>query len=49
MDNRKHPRFDSGNLLSYVCLDNQNKIVQQGMGKTIDVSEGGILLELKFR
>lgn len=45
MDNRKHPRFDSGNLLSYVCLDNQNKIIQQGMGKTIDVSEGGILLE----
>ena len=45
MDNRKHRRFDSGNLLSYVCLDGQNKIVQQGMGKTIDVSEGGILLE----
>ena len=45
MDNRKHPRFDSGNLLSYVCLDGNDKIVQQGMGKTIDVSEGGILLE----
>ncbi len=45
MDNRKYPRFDSGNLLSYVCLDSQNKIIQQGMGKTIDVSEGGILLE----
>ena len=45
MDNRKHRRFDSGNLLSYVCLDGNEKVVQQGMGKTIDVSEGGILLE----
>lgn len=45
MDNRKHRRFDSGNLLSYVCLDEKDKVVQQGMGKTIDVSEGGILLE----
>ena len=45
MDNRKYKRFDSGNLLSYVCLDEHNKIIQQGMGKTIDVSEGGILLE----
>lgn len=45
MDNRKHRRFDSGNLLSYVCLDENDKVIQQGMGKTIDVSEGGILLE----
>lgn len=45
MDNRKHRRFDSGNLLSYVCLDENEKVVHQGMGKTIDVSEGGILLE----
>lgn len=45
MDNRKHRRFDSGNLLSYVCLDKNDKVIQQGMGKTIDVSEGGILLE----
>ena len=45
MDNRKHKRFDSGNLLSYVCLDDSDKVVQQGMGKTLDVSEGGMLLE----
>ena len=45
MDNRQYKRFDSGNLLSYVCEDENDKVVQQGMGKTIDVSEGGILLE----
>lgn len=45
MDNRRHKRFDSGNLLSYVCEDGNEKVVQQGMGKTVDVSEGGILLE----
>ena len=45
MDNRQYKRFDSGNLLSYVCVDVNDKVVQQGMGKTLDVSEGGILLE----
>lgn len=45
MDNRQYKRFDSGNLLSYVCEDKNDKVVQQGMGKTVDVSEGGILLE----
>ena len=45
MDNRQYKRFDSGNLLSYVCVDMNDKVIQQGMGKTLDVSEGGILLE----
>lgn len=45
MENRRFKRFDSGNLLSYVCVDENDKVVQQGMGKTLDVSEGGILLE----
>ncbi len=45
MDNRQYKRFDSNNLLSYVCLDMNDKVVQQGMGKTLDVSEGGLLLE----
>jgi hypothetical protein len=44
-DRRAHPRFKSLNLLSYVCLDEHDNPVQQGMGRTLDVSEGGILLE----
>ena len=44
-DRRQHPRFKSLNLLSYVLIDDGNDAVQQGMGRTLDVSEGGILLE----
>jgi hypothetical protein len=42
---RKHPRFNSLNLLSYVCIDENQDVVKQGMGRTLDVSEGGVLLE----
>ena len=44
-ERRKHPRFESFNLLSYVCLDENNHALDQGMGRTLNVSEGGILLE----
>jgi hypothetical protein len=44
-EKRKNPRIDSPNLLSYVCLDENNQIMKQGMGRTLNVSEGGILLE----
>ena len=39
------PRIESSNLLSYVCLDENNHEMMQGMGRTLNVSEGGILLE----
>ncbi|MBA4367040.1 MAG: hypothetical protein C0403_05305 [Desulfobacterium sp.] len=42
---RKHDRIDSLNLLNYVCLDENNNEVNQGMGRTLNVSQGGILLE----
>jgi c-di-GMP-binding flagellar brake protein YcgR len=42
---RKHPRIKSLNLLSYVCVDENKDVVEQGMGRTLNVSEGGILLE----
>ena len=45
IERRKHPRFESFNLLSYVCLDENNHALDQGMGRTLNVSEGGILLE----
>jgi len=44
-EQRKKPRVDSQNLLSYVCVDGNNQEVGQGMGRTLNVSEGGILLE----
>ena len=46
-EKRKHPRIDSLNL-SYVCLDENNQIIKQGMGRSLNVSESGILLETHF-
>lgn len=46
-EKRKHPRISSLNL-SYVCLDENKKIIKQGMGRTLNVSESGILLETHF-
>ena len=44
---RKNPRIPSLNL-SYICLDENNNIVKQGMGRTLNISESGILLETNF-
>ncbi len=46
-EKRKHARISSLNL-SYVCLDENNQIIKQGMGRTLNVSESGILLETHF-
>ena len=43
-EKRKHTRISSLNL-SYICLDENEKIVKQGMGRTLNVSESGMLLE----
>ena len=42
---RTSQRIGSHNLLSYSCIDENNNSVTQGMGRTLNVSEGGILLE----
>jgi hypothetical protein len=44
---RKHERIQSLNL-SYICLDEDKNIVKQGMGRTLNISESGILLETHF-
>jgi len=44
-ENRKHKRVHSTNLLNYVCLDEKGEAFAQGMGRTLNVSESGILLE----
>jgi hypothetical protein len=46
-ENRKHRRISSLNL-SYICLDEDRKTVKQGMGRTLNLSESGILLETHF-
>ncbi len=44
-DKRRHARIDSTNLVSYVCQDAERLAVKAGMGRTLNLSEGGILLE----
>jgi c-di-GMP-binding flagellar brake protein YcgR len=46
IERRKNPRVESLNLLSYVCLDENNRALDQGMGRTLNVGKGGILLEI---
>jgi len=46
-EKRKHTRVNSLNL-SYICLNEDDEIVKQGMGRTLNVSESGILLETNF-
>lgn len=44
-EKRKNHRINSQNLISYVCLDENDNPMRQGMGRTLNISEGGILLE----
>jgi hypothetical protein len=44
-EKRQHSRVDSIFLLTYVHLDKDDNQIMQGMGRTINVSESGIMLE----
>jgi hypothetical protein len=46
-EKRKSNRIDSINLLNYVYFDENDKEESQGMGRTLNVSESGILLETR--
>jgi c-di-GMP-binding flagellar brake protein YcgR len=47
IDKRRHIRIDSLNL-SYIMVDENGKQTGEGMGRTLNVSESGILLEVNF-
>jgi len=42
---RKHERVEALNLLSYVTIDSDGKEWNQGMGRTLNISESGLQLE----
>ena len=44
-EKRKSTRINSLNLLSYLCMDEDEEVVTRGVGRTLNVSKGGILLE----
>ena len=44
-EKRKYPRVPTTNAVSYICLDADEKPFEEGMGITINISQGGALLE----
>lgn len=47
-EHRRSPRIDSLNL-SYVCVDDQGAVLEQSMGRTLNVSDSGLCLETHFK
>jgi hypothetical protein len=45
IDQRKWARVETCNLISYTCLDEMGLALKQGMGRALDVSQDGLLLE----
>ena len=44
-DRRRHSRIKALNLISYTCIDEADQVLSQGMGRNLNLSEDGILLE----
>ena len=47
-DKRKYPRVETRNIVSYVCLDKEGNEIGEGIGETINISQGGILLKSPY-
>ncbi|NNF99169.1 MAG: cyclic nucleotide-binding domain-containing protein [Desulfobacteraceae bacterium] len=45
IEKRKYHRVNTTKAINYICLDENEHQVCQGMGKTLNVSESGILIE----
>ena len=44
-EKRKYPRVTTNNVVSYVCLDADDRPTHEGLGMTMNISQGGTLLE----
>lgn len=47
-DRRKDQRITTQNLISHFSFDETGKLVSQGLGKVLDISKGGMLLETPY-
>jgi len=45
VEKRKHPRVNINNLISYRRMDDSGNQTKEGRGKSINISQGGILIE----
>jgi predicted Zn finger-like uncharacterized protein len=48
VDRRKHRRIKTQNLISHFSFDETGKQESQGIGKALDISRGGILIETPY-
>jgi c-di-GMP-binding flagellar brake protein YcgR len=44
-EKRKTQRVPIYNVVSYVCLDEDGHPIDEGMGTTVNVSQGGVMIE----
>ena len=44
-EKRKHQRVPIYNAISYICLDEDGNPSDEGMGTTVNVSQGGVMIE----
>ena len=44
-EKRKFPRIESQNVISYICTDEDDNQLGEGVGETINISQGGVLLK----
>jgi len=48
-ERRVHPRIETSNVVTYVCVDDEGNEIAEGFGTTRDLSLGGIKLETNQR
>ncbi len=46
-EKRKHPRIATSNLVEYILYDEEQRKIDEGKGRTIDLSQSGALLETR--
>ena len=47
-ERRKFPRTKTRNLIAHLSVDHNGKMISQGLGKALDISKGGMLLETPY-
>ena len=48
VDRRKHQRVKTQNLISHFSVGETDKFVSEGLGKALNISRGGMLLETPY-
>jgi len=48
VERRKHQRVKTQNLISHFAFDETGKLASEGLGRAVDISKGGMLLETPY-